>query len=455
MNRSVPAEFTAPDSTVLDAAPRFAQRRARQKWAANVVALALAICFPQYSAAVTILVNTTQQGVTTGQCSLQEAIYATELKANEAIGSTDPDSFYTTGCVAGTGNGDTIVLPPAAVFSFDQAWDEDAHNIYGPTATPVIFPNIIIEGNGATLQWVSKFSPGNSRLFAIGKVDDPNFASGTGALTLMNVYVKGFHIKGGDGRDGGGGGLGAGGAIYVGPGGSLTVENSTFEGNGAVGGNGGANSGGGGGGLSGNGGEGCHGVAGQGGGGGGGPRGDGGQGTCVASETGTGGGGGGTVSDGGSVGSSGGFRCGGGGGGVGHNGHDPACPGGGGGGGGSDNDIWCGLPFFCFGRGAQGSYGGGAAAAAAMVDTAASAVVVALGASTRGSWPAGTAALEGVAEPQASATSLATLAKRAVSAGVPTRLAKTTAAAAQHWAEPSSVTVARSMCTTAHSSTIT
>jgi hypothetical protein len=90
--------------------------------AASVVAATLAICFAQYCAASTIQVNTTQQGGTNGQCSLQEAIYATELKTNEAIDSTDPDSFYTTGCVAGTGNGDTIVLPLGTVFTFDHAW---------------------------------------------------------------------------------------------------------------------------------------------------------------------------------------------------------------------------------------------------------------------------------------------------------------------------------------------
>jgi predicted outer membrane repeat protein len=363
MNRTVLAEFAA--STVPDATPHFVQSRARQKRAASVVAVTLAICFAQYCAAgVTIQVNTTQQGGTVGQCSLQEAIYATELKTNEAIESTDPDSFYTTGCVAGTGNGDTIVLPPGDVFTFDHAWDEDAHNIFGPTATPIIFSNIIIEGNGATLQWVSKVGPGpgNSRLFAIGKVDDPNFPSGVGALTLRNVYVKGFHINGGNGGRGGGGGLGAGGAIYVGYGGSLTVENSTFEGNGAVGGNGGdlpfgAFGAGGGGGLSGNGGEGCP----NGGGGGGGPRGDGGNGGCLGgSHAGTGGGGGGTAFSGGdgtSVGGSGGFRCGGNGGDGGSDGHDPSCQGAGGGGGG-EGDVWCVL-FSCNGNGAQGSYGGG------------------------------------------------------------------------------------------------
>ena len=244
--------------------PRLARSRTpSQQWTALAAALILTACFGQRcTAQVTIQVNTTQQGVTNGQCSLQEAIYASEFKSNTAIGSTSPDTTYSTGCVAGTGNGDTIVLPPGAVFTFDHFWDGDANNIFGPTATPIIFSKITIEGNGATLQWQDRFSPGNSRLFAIGKGNGSGFASGTGRLTLRNVYIKGFHIKGGNGGSvGGGGGLGAGGAIYVNLG-SLTVENSTFENNGAVGGNGddghvGTQKGGGGGGLSGNGGDGC------------------------------------------------------------------------------------------------------------------------------------------------------------------------------------------------------
>jgi hypothetical protein len=231
------------------------------------------------AAQAVIFVTTTQQGITgSSSCSLQEAIYSAEFATNKAISSTDPDSYYTTGCVPGTGNGDTIVLPSDAVLSFSQFWDGDAHNIYGPTATPVIFTNIIIDGNYSTLQWTGT---GNSRLFAIGTVKVPNFGSGTGSLTLRNVYIKGFHVKGGNGGGGGGGGgLGAGGAIYLNDG-ALTVEDSTFDGNGAVGGAGngttsvteGAAVGGGGGGLSGNGGVGGPSNAG----GGGGSRGDGGK----------------------------------------------------------------------------------------------------------------------------------------------------------------------------------
>ena len=89
----------------------------------------------------------------------------------------------------------------------------------------------------------------NFRAFAV---------SSTGDLTVSQAYILGFAARGGDGKLGGGGGLGGGGAIYVKGSGSLTIEGSTFSGNGAIGGNGshyeaGFAGGGGGGGLGGSG----------------------------------------------------------------------------------------------------------------------------------------------------------------------------------------------------------
>src|ERR1700729_3810286 len=113
---------------------------------APMLLAALSFALPSAAAASDIFVTTTQQGVTSGNCSLQEAIYSSEFQTNKAIDSTDPDHYYVTGCVAGTGN-DTIVLPANAVLTFDHFWDGDAYNIFGPTATPIIFSNITIEGN--------------------------------------------------------------------------------------------------------------------------------------------------------------------------------------------------------------------------------------------------------------------------------------------------------------------
>jgi uncharacterized repeat protein (TIGR01451 family) len=319
-------------------------------------------------AQTTILVTTTQQGVTDpSHCSLQEAIYAAEFGSNTALNLTDPDRFYTTGCVLQGASGPFTIVLQNTVYSFNTSWDRDAHNPFGLTATPIIFANITIQGNGATLEWTGTE---NSRLFAVGSATifdtlDNKTVSGTGALRLESVYIKGFKIKGGNGACGGAGGLGAGGAIYVGTVGSgaptLDVEDSTFDSNFAIGGNGshsgcesvnGSGGGGGGGGLSGNGG-----ISGGegGGGGGGGSRGNGGDGL-----SGGGGGGGGTIFDGADSeipGGPGGYLCGGGGGGRAGNGHGGSCPGGGGGGGGQENlGI---LTPFGGSDGADGNYGGG------------------------------------------------------------------------------------------------
>ncbi len=338
-----------------------------------------ACCGPRAAGQSRIYVTTTQQGVLDDphNCSLQEAIYSAEFGRNKAIRQVfnGTDVTYTTGCVPGTGNGDTIVLPTSALFEFNQFWDGDAHNPFGPTATPIIFTSMTIEGNGATLEWTGA---GSSRLFTVGyasfTVDYGSSYAGTGNLTLQGVYVRGFHVKGGDGgQSGGGGGLGAGGAIYAS--GTLTVEDSTFDGNGVVGGNGNdctschdqtVIAGGGGGGLSGNGGAGAVGA----GGGGGGARGNGGNGGGLRLDllSGGGGGGGGTVFNGGDgsfgdqtgTGGPGGYLCGGNGGDAGNDGHGGKCSGGGGGGGGAVIEPSPGTCLLgCPGNGAIGALGGG------------------------------------------------------------------------------------------------
>jgi len=294
-------------------------------------------------------------------CSLREAIYAAEFGGSIAIGSTDPDTTYNTGCTDGSGTWNNIVLQTGSTYQFTRFWDGDAHNPFGPTATPIIFKTISIEGNGATLVWDGA---GNSRLFAVGYASvtvNGTTYSGTGNLTLRHVYVKNFHVQGGDGGCNGGGGLGAGGAIYLGrvPGSGapgLAIENSTFEFNGATGGNGGgicnsvAAASGGGGGLSGKG----VGAGGSGGGGGGGGvRGNGGL-----PDSG-GGGGGGTVFNGGNssgnTGGASGDLCGGNGGDADNDGRDGQCAGGGGGGGGVPDPN----ALVSHGGGGKGAYGGG------------------------------------------------------------------------------------------------
>ena len=322
--------------------------------------------------AVIFVTTTVDKISSTGGCSLQEAIYSANLDNNiavDSINSDGSDHFITTGCVAGSGN-DTIVLPTNAVFPLSSIVAADSHNPFGPTATPIVFSNITIEANGAVLELVA--GSANMRAFAVGMASintnpsgTPNVISGTGNLTIQNAFIKGFTIKGGNGRSGGGGGMGAGGAIYI-QGGGLTILNSTFESNGAVGGNGSpinAGAGGGGGGLSGNGGA-VPGGEFPTGGGGGGSRGDGGAG--AANDDTDGAGGGGTVTNGFSPDFSasltdGGFNCGGNGAtgfgeiGDANDGHAGFCPGGGGGGGVAEA-LGIGGES---GNGGNGNYGGG------------------------------------------------------------------------------------------------
>ena len=365
--------------------------RSQLGWAIVMVAATAIVAPPRSIAQIAVGPNT--EGNTSGSnCSLQEAIYATEFGSNIALDQTDPDDTYYTGCSDPSGAWNVIVLP-GGTLNFTKFWDGDAHNPFGPTATPIIFKTITIQGNGTTLQWAwTAASPtsGHFRLFAVGEASiTPTSGvltsgpySGTGNLTLQDVYIKGFNVKGGNGAGGGGGGLGAGGAIYVGavspsiP--SLTVENSTFANNSATGGNGGGGSFGGGGGLNGNGGHSTYPAVG--GGGGGGARGDGGDGglnACAPNDfrCESGGGGGGTVFSGGNATGDpnnnepgpGGYLCGGSGGGPGviHNGYvtnvdgqngDETCPGGGGGGGAYNNYFLGGD-----GVGGSGAFGGGGA----------------------------------------------------------------------------------------------
>jgi hypothetical protein len=197
-----------------------------------------------------IFVTTLQQKISsTGGCSLQEAIYSANLNNNIAVASVNADgseNFITTQCVPGSSDGvDVIILPSGGTLQMSIIVD-DVHNPTGPTATPIITSDITIQGNGATLQWVSPSQA--ARAFAV-------YTGGN--LTISEMLITGFVAKGGNGASGGGGGMGAGGAIYV-ESGALTVINCTFSNNGALGGAGSTDifpGGGGGGGLGGNGAE--------------------------------------------------------------------------------------------------------------------------------------------------------------------------------------------------------
>jgi hypothetical protein len=367
-------------------------------WAFRTRRLAALLAMTAFGSAAngaTIYVTTTDQKISgTGGCSLQEAIWAANLGESKAVHVDVNDNIVhiDTECeLEADGQAHyTIVLSAGEVYSMSSIVD-DPFNYMGPTATPIILADIVIEAGGSRIEHAPNSI--NFRAFAVGVW---SFASGVpiipgaGSLSLRNAYIKGFAARGGNGADGGGGGLGAGGAIYV-HGGALTVENSTFEDNGAFGGNGSRSrenrGGGGGGGLSGHGGpSGSNSnFVGGGGGGGGGVRGDGGAGqdNCPSGCGGlgaAGGGGGGTVTSGmdGIATSSptfgdpvlGGFRCGGNG--AHHDsspltskdGRNGTCAGGGGGGGRESSLFWA---ESIAGDGGNGNYGGGGGGGAALL----------------------------------------------------------------------------------------
>ena len=174
-------------------------------------ALGLSLLTPlgglQAQAASVITVTTTAVGVneSDGKCSLVEAIYAANFDASMAIKATPSDVFISTECAAGSG-ADTIVLPAGAVFTTSSIVD-DLHNPMGPTATPIVFTPIVIEGNGARIE---RSGPTLMRAFAVGSASiDINpggtsaIVSGTGDLTVRNLHVKGFVAQGGEGGIGG------------------------------------------------------------------------------------------------------------------------------------------------------------------------------------------------------------------------------------------------------------
>src|SRR5690242_19800084 len=131
--------------------------------------LLITLGFVQTSIAGNMIhVSTPSPGVT-GQCSLQEAIYSAEFGESIALNQADPDTPYATACEPGTGDGDTIILESGTTYNFSKSWDGDAHNYMGRTATPIIFKNLTISGNGATLAWTDNGGhPENFRLFAVG-----------------------------------------------------------------------------------------------------------------------------------------------------------------------------------------------------------------------------------------------------------------------------------------------
>lgn len=160
-------------------------------------------------------------------------------------------------------------------------------------ALPMVFSNLIINGNGIVVDGGSA----HRCFFVSGLPTTPNGNPQAIAVTLQNMQLNHCKARGGDGGSAqisGGGGLGAGGALFVNTNASLMLSKVSFSDNAAQGGNSGADGANyysGGGGMGGAGADGGGGLGGRGGSGvdagGGGIGGDGGSG-----QTGGGGGGG-------------------------------------------------------------------------------------------------------------------------------------------------------------------
>lgn len=174
-------------------------------------------------------------------CSLVDAVAAANasIGSNVTVGACAPSGTPDAGG-GGYHHGDVIVLA-AGSYTFvvaDNSW-------YGHNALPPIASDIIIVGDPGRSFIERQLGSAPFRLFYVGGgqslagYNAPNISSGTlpgpGALTLVNLTVRGGIAQGGDGMyGGGGGGLGAGGAIYNQ--GQLTLQGVTLANNQALGG---------------------------------------------------------------------------------------------------------------------------------------------------------------------------------------------------------------------------
>jgi hypothetical protein len=117
---------------------------------------------------------------------------------------------------------------------------------YGPSGLPAIASDIVVVGNGATIERSSAAGTPPFRLLFVGAdpldPDTSNYATpGAGGLTLLDLTLRGGLGQGGDAIVGGGGGAGMGGAIFNQ--GRVTLDRVTITNSTARGGSGGSGSG--------------------------------------------------------------------------------------------------------------------------------------------------------------------------------------------------------------------
>ena len=181
--------------------PRRTRLKLQRKAALSVASAALMLALsgaplPAHAASITV-VNGEVVISNNSQCSLREAI----INANNGV-QTHTD------CESGSVGADTINLPTGGTFTITDAFD-----VGDKQGLPVVSTEIIIEGNGATIQ----VSGVEARILS---------TSTTGNLTLNNLTIKDGYL------------FGAGGYGYTDHGGGLynngvtIANNTTFTNNG-------------------------------------------------------------------------------------------------------------------------------------------------------------------------------------------------------------------------------
>ncbi len=158
----------------------------------STLVLFMTLCCLAPARAATITVTSDSGGTGGPDCTLRDAI--TAANTDTATG----------GCAAGNG-ADTIELPARAVITLTEGdnWSD------GPTGLPAITSEVIINGNGSTIERDEGDKAFEFRIFAVGA---------DGVLTLKHLTVSNGSLS-----DWGGGGI-----LNFG---SLTLTDSTVSGN--------------------------------------------------------------------------------------------------------------------------------------------------------------------------------------------------------------------------------
>ncbi len=178
--------------------------RARRWITSLCLAVATVACGLQPARGAIITVNDSSGGTGGPGCTIRDAI--TAANSNAAVG----------GCAAGGVGSDTIELPAGVTITLTVPDSPDPSE---PRGLPIITSEIVINGNGAT---VERSSDGGTTPFVILRV------AGNGNLTLNDVTIS-------NGSGGSGGGIDNDG--------TLALANSTISGNEAFDGGGIANHG--------------------------------------------------------------------------------------------------------------------------------------------------------------------------------------------------------------------